>query len=205
MANIESEMIPLDLVRNCFLVKRPPEWLWGPPPDWLLADTAYLIRLARTQPRSFIYGSDRAELAGAVRVIFKCLPGLIETAEIEAAEAKAVGRATDMDQFALRGKALLEAAEPFRPITKRINPRGDWHGWARMFALDVRYIAQRMQPRLGFIPDHPSNHKRVRISFAKPTSPGIQIVRNLLGVAGFKDLNEVAIVEVLRARPAKGG
>jgi hypothetical protein len=195
--------VTIDAIRACFALSRR---VRSPPPDWLLSDTLYLVKLAQNQPRAFIYGPERAKLADAIRTIHSVLPGLIAEADAEAAKAKVEARATDMDQFALRGRDLLQAAEPFKGMAnRRLNPRGNWHGWARMLAMNVRHILERQKPRLGFMPDHPMNHAPWRISFAKETSPGTQIVCKLLVLAGFNDVTPAAVVEVLRTRDKKGG
>ncbi len=195
--------VTVESVRACFALSKR---VRSTPPEWLLADTVYLIGLAQSQPRAFIYGPERAKLADAIRTINSVLPGLIAEADAEATKAKAEARATDMDHFALRGCALLQAAEPFTEMAnRRLNPRGDWHGWARMLAMNVRHILERQKPRLGFMPDHPMNHASWRISFAKETSPGTEIVCKLLVLAGFSDVTPAAVVEALRNREKKGG
>jgi hypothetical protein len=197
------ETVTIESVRACFAFSKR---VRNPPPDWLLADTVYLIRLAQNQPRAFIYGPKRAKFADAIRTINSVLPELIAEADAEATKAKAEARATDMDHFALRGRALLQAVEPFTAMAKRrLNPRGVWHGWAWMLKLNVHHILERQKPRLGFMPDHPMNHAPWQISFAKETSPGTQIVCKLLVLAGFNDVTPAAVVEVLRNRDKKGG
>ncbi len=114
---------------------------------------------------------------------------MIAEAETEAASAHAAGRATDMDHFAWRARLLLDAVQPFRGIIAPRNPRGHWHGWARMMRQTVDPIMRQCgvaQP-----------------GFGKATSPGILIIGDLLRLAGI-DVEGEAIVSALEDR-TKGG
>ena len=80
------------------------------------ADLAYLIRLIRTHPRDLTHGPEHQALRAAVRTLLDVLPGMIAAAETEGAAARRYGRTTDMDHFAWRASALLEAAQPFAAV-----------------------------------------------------------------------------------------
>lgn len=197
----------LDDIRACFVLppeRRRPEWLLNLPPDFLLADCLYVIRMSRAAPRELIYGRERYKLAGAIRTIRSVAPTLIREAEEFAADAKRQGLPTSMDRFAELTADLLAATQPLEHVTQRIDERGDWHGWARYFAMLIRHIADRMQPRVTFNPDHPMNRKRPRVSFSKETSAGLIILKELLHLAGFDDVSETQIIEWARGRKKAG-
>jgi hypothetical protein len=114
---------------------------------------------------------------------------MIREAEAKAAQAHAAGRATDLDHFAWRAQILREAVEPFAGITSPRNPRGWWHGWARMMRQAVDSIMRQCGVR--------------QPGFGKPTSPGILIIGALLELAGV-EVDGSAIVSALEDR-TKGG
>lgn len=189
-------------IRSCFSIHKA---VRSPIPDWLLADTAHCLFLMKNSPRDFLYSKERAELSDAVRKILKTAPMLIAEAQELALEASRAGRATNLDRFAEDTARLLRAAETLKPITRRLNPRGDWHGAARILVLHVQHILQRQRPTIGFDPAHPINRKRFVISFAKPTSPAVLVLARLLALAGFNNVTPAAIVEELRSRDEKRG
>ena len=155
---------PLSLARESF--REHASYLPRQPNDRDLTDLAYLTELARSAPVGITHGRSHRDLAAAIRTILKVLPGLIEAAEETAAGAKVAGRATDMDHFALRGRALLDAARPFAPITSRRDVRGAWHGWAAQMEFEVRFIMVKCG--------------RAKVSFSHETSPGLRIIAQLL-------------------------
>jgi len=194
---LEEQQI-LKEVKACFV---PSRLVRFPPPDFLLRDIAHYIRMARAEPKDFMTGQDRTELAKAIRIILDGLPPLIERADAEAAKARAEARSTSLDVFARDARVLHSAALPFLKFTEPFNPRGGWHGWARILRVMVQHVLTRQQPRLGFLPDHPINKKRWQVSFGKATSPGIIILCKLLALAGFPDKDPEAVISALDDTP----
>jgi hypothetical protein len=159
------------------------------PPARDIAELAYLVTLIRAAPRGFTHSDRHRQLAGHVRGLRKLLPTMIREAEAEAAQAHEEGRATDLDHFARRAQILLEAVEPFAGITSPRNPRGWWHGWARMMRQTVDSIMRQCGVR--------------QPGFGKSTSPGILIIGALLKLAGI-EVDGSGIISALGER-TKGG
>lgn len=154
-----------------------------------IAPVAYLVNLTREAPQSFTHGDPHRQLAAHVRGLQKLLPGMIRQADALAAQAQAAGRTTDLDHFAWRARLLLEAVQPFAGITSARNPRGWWHGWAHVMRQTVDPILRHC----GF--EQPG--------FGQPTSPGIEIIGDLLELAGI-EADGTAIVSALKDRTKQG-
>lgn len=162
----------------------------------LASELAYALDIARAWPLDFTYGGDHRELAGAVRTLLRLLPGMITEAERLGREAIAASRPTDLvaaaggRSFVTCAQALLDAAEPFRAITKPRGLRGAWHGFARWLLLSIQPALLRAgRPRLRF---HNSDGGR-----------GGRLIAELLGLAGreeFESATPTAVAKELMER-----
>lgn len=149
----------------------------------------YLAGLLQSAPKGITHGPQHAALRDAVRSLLVVLPGMIAGAEAEAAAAAREGRTTEMEHFASRARALLDAAQPFAAVAaRRRDQRGWWHGWARLIAAQVQNVLRQHDRPAGI----------------KATSRTVEITCKILAKAGHAADPE-AVVEALRDRDRKDG
>jgi hypothetical protein len=156
---------PLASIRATF--KKHAGSLIRQPSDRDLYNIAIIVERSRNAPIQLTHGKQHRQLAKAVNIILKTVPGLLDEAEDEVVAANKNGHSTDFDHFISRAKVLLEAAEPFRGITARRDIRGAWHGWARIMQQQIRSV-------LG-------NCGKPNVSFSAEEAVGTRIIAELLG------------------------
>jgi hypothetical protein len=152
---------------------------------------AYLLRLVRNAPREITHGEEHKKVRDAVRTLLTVLPGMIESAEVEAADAKQDGRTTDLAHFAWRAQELLDAAQPFASVSaSKRDVRGWWHGWARLIAQEVQAVLRQ--------------HGRA-IGLTGKESPAIVVTLNLLALCRVEGMTASGLIEALKDRDRKVG
>lgn len=145
-----------------------------------IATLPYQLSLIRAHPRELMDSPQMAEAVKAMRTLARVMPGLVDRAEAIANRERRAGRASWTDRYAMHGRALLAAIDPF--TLDRRDARGWWHGWARSIAVDIRLILRRSGSRA---------------SFSNPSSPAVLILRDLMASAGHS-VTETAIIDALK-------
>lgn len=161
------------------------------PADWHpanrdIVELSYLIDRMKGDPKAITYGDLYREAAGAIRVLFRVMPQIIDESRKSIEDAKAKGIDTDLEHFIWRAEALLKEAKHFELMTVPRDRRGWWHGWARLMRATLEAIKR--------------GDNAERISFQKDTGRGIEILRGLLKLAGMEDVTPSQVVSALRER-----
>ena len=134
------------------------------------------IASAGKREQELWYGDNTKSLRAALREILSTLPGMIE-------EAEKSHRRLRNDRFPEFARALLASTEPFRDFAKKQPSRRSWwHTYAQMLMLDVRLVFIRA---------------RKSVSFSNDSAPGIEVISNLLRLAGIEQ-SCTAIYEALK-------
>ena len=167
-----------------------------PAPDAVrghLADIAHLLLIARGGVDAFLAAPAGRDTLDAIRAVISTLPDFIANAEAAAEQGRLHRLPSQGDWFALHGRELLAALEPWRktigPHTRPDRRRG-WHWLARALALhDVAAII------------HAGTGAR-KASITKADAPAVLVIQKLLSRGGIS-AEPAAIVKAL-ARPKWG-
>lgn len=173
-----------------------------PPPNAVrthLADIAHLLRIAHLSPPArggvdaFLAAPAGRDTLRAMRALLETLPDLITNAEAAAEQGRLRRLPSRGEWFALHGKELLGALEPWRktigPRTRPDRRRG-WRWPARMLALHAVPAVIRAGTGAG------------KVSLTKANTPAVLVIQRLLSRAGI--FAEAAAIVKALAGP-KGG